>query len=322
MLLWSLASWEVYLGKLKGNVTRVSHLILTLKEKLLEIHFDYSSSVLEALFDCSNDEAFGTFHEQFLEYLVANEICLACREKQYPYPDFLQYVIRPEINRYFRGLWGDSTEADKTAIFENLYCQYVENTRCESFSVVSTRVHAVYHICRFNSPKRTEFIRYAFNIEKHISVRLSLYFGAIKMGDFEKEQEFFELLINDPVYDEANRGYHLAYYSDAVMGDKLPFSDNLQCNWQGTLNAILRHFRSDKEGHYFLRRIELVTMERFIEKRGTTGPLTRAVINELSEFIENSPNRLHYPDFDAKVKSAFESLTKKYNSLDLCASAT
>ena len=63
-------------------------------------------------------------------------------------------------------------------------------------------------------------------------------------------------------------------------------------------------------------------MEHFIENRGAAGPLTKDVLNEFSELIDASPNKLRYPDFETKVKTAFESLKSKYDSVNLHTDAT
>lgn len=57
-------------------------------------------------------------------------------------------------------------------------------------------------------------------------MRLSLFFGAIKMGKMDKEQEFYDLLCDDQEYSVENRGYQLAYYADAADEGFLPFIDS------------------------------------------------------------------------------------------------
>lgn len=312
---WAHASWDVYFCRLKGREARLSELIARLKKLLPQMPFEYYPTLFEALFDSADDTVFGTFHEQFLEYLVACAIFNACQSKEYPYPDFLQYVMRPEINRYFRGIWNESTEEAKEDVVENLQAQYMENAGKEDQVAISKRVHAVYHVCRLDSPKRSEFIQRAFGIERHLSVLLSLFFGAIKIGDLEREQEFYDLLIKDQESNLANRGYHLAYYSDAIMGGSFPFFDDNQRAWKGTLEAILRHFKSLDENHYFLRRIELLTMQQFIQGRNTVDPLTEEIIAELSTLISNSPHKNQYTEFQKKIETAFENLKSVYNQL-------
>lgn len=317
VIVWSYAAWEVYFNKLNNIISKISILIPKLKAMPIKIPFDYSASHFEALFDSSGDEIFGTFHEQFLEFLVANTLYIACSNAVYPYPEFLSYIMRPEINRYFRAIWHECSTDEQSKIATNLHNQYLHNLGDDSFDAVSKRVHAIYHIGRFNIPERPNLINKAFNAETHISVRLSLFFGAIKMGHLDDEQNFFDLLTTDMSYNEANRGYHLAYYSDAIMGNILPFSDNIQKKWTGTLRAFLRHFNSDEEGHYFLRRIDLVTMKHLAEARGYVEPLTQKVIDNLEQLITSSPFARKYPDFQSKIENSFtdlEDMFKKFQA--------
>lgn len=316
-IIWSYAAWEIYFNKLKKLETKISVLIPKLKELLPHMSLEFSTTHFEALFDGVNDVIFGTFHEQFLEYLVANCIFSACKTGEYPYPEFLGYVMRPEINRCFRAIWNERIEEDKQIVVNNLHKQYLNNLGDDSFYAISKRVHAIYHIARFNFSEREDMINKAFNVEEHISVRLSLFFGAIKMGRFDDEEEFFKLLTTDQEYNEANRGYHLAYYSDAIMTDSLPFHDNIQRKWEGTLRAFLRHFSSEDMEHYFLRRIDLLTMKQLIEARDEVAPLTEKLIEKFSRLINTSCFSDKYPKFQAKIEKSFDELLdvfRKYTS--------
>jgi hypothetical protein len=315
VVIWSYAAWEIYYNKLKNTVSKLSILIPKLKTLLTAMPFDYSASHFEALFDSSGDEIFGTFHEQFLEFLVANTIHIACCSATYPFPEFLSYVMRPEINRYFRAIWRECLANEQRQIVTNLHNQYLDNLGDDSFIAVSKRVHAMYHIGRFDTPERQEWINKAFNSETHISVLLSLFFGAIKMGRLDDEQKFFELLTKDMNYNEANRGYHIAYYSDAIMGASLPFQDNTQKKWTGTLKAFLRHFNSGDVEHYFLRRIDLVTMKHLVEARNEVEPLSKDIIDELKRLIYSSPFGGTYPEFQSKIESAFVDLKEIFERM-------
>ena len=323
---WAYTAWEIYTYKLKGNSygLKFSELISSLEKKIPDARLRINMSWFGALFDCFGDFIIGTFHEQFMEYLIATVLVDACLAKQEPYPDFLKLVMRPEINRYFRMLWDNCVDHDKEAIFTALYEQYYQNFCDESQPAVSTRVHAIYHIARLDLPQREEYLDKAFKIENNISVLLSLYFGAIKMGRLDREQAFYELLLSEPSYDEANRGYHLAYYSDAIVGNHLPFKDDVRNNWKGTLKAFERHFLSVDPGHYFLRRIDLITMRQLIKARKNVGPLTGDFLKMLEERVENPPykDKKQYEEFNNKVREEYRQLAEEYNkSLEICVNA-
>ena len=316
---WAYAAWEIYTSKLNGNSfgLKYSELISSIDKRIPNIQDLVNMSWFGALFDCSDDYIIGTFHEQFMEYLIATILIDACLAKQEPYPDFLKVVMRPEINRYFRMLWENCVDHDKEAIFTALYEQYCQNLGDDTQPAVSTRVHAIYHIARLDWPRREEYLDKAFKIETNISVLLSLYFGAIKMGRLDREQAFYELLLSESSYDEANRGYHLAYYSDAIVGDHLPFKDDTRNNWKGTLNAFERHFSSTEPGHYFLRRIDLTTMRQLISARKDIGPLSKDFLEVLKEKIEEPlyTDQEQYREFNDKIKKEYMLLVETYIAL-------
>jgi len=317
---WAYAAWEIYTSKLKGNSfgLKYSELISSLGKRIPNVQDRVNMSWFGALFDCSEDYIIGTFHEQFMEYLIATILIDACLAKQEPYPDFLKVVMRPEINRYFRLIWENCVDHDKEAIFTVLYEQYYQNLGDDTQPAVSTRVHAIYHIARLDWPRREEYLDKAFKIETNISVLLSLYFGAIKMGRLDREQAFHELLLSESSYDEANRGYHLAYYSDAIVGDHLPFKDDVRNNWKGTLKAFERHFSSEDLGHYFLRRIDLITMRQLINARKNVGPLSEDFLKMLGEKIEEPlyKDQEQYQEFNDKVIEEYRLLVEAYNILN------
>lgn len=316
--IWEYAAWVLYSHKLSGasHALRIDDLIGKLEMKFPECKSLVTPEWFSSLFDCSNECVIGTFHEQFMEFLVAQVLIKACINKDEPYPDFLKFVMRPEINRYFRGIWLESNQHHKDTVFNALYEQYMNNLGDMSQTAVSSRVHAIYHIARLECAGRDECIDKAFNLEKHTSVLLSLYFGSIKMGRLDREEEFYNLLISNEDYNTANRGYHLAYYSDAIVGDQLPFVDDASSNWTGTLKAFERHFCSEELGHYYLRRIDLVTMRQLIEVRSCVSPLTEELLIKLGEQIENckyakQPKHL---DFNNKLKEEYSRLTEVFHS--------
>ncbi len=316
--IWQWAAWEIYFHKLIGSSTalRIDDLIKHLEIKFTECKTLITPEWFGSLFDCNNDCIMGTFHEQFMEFLVAQVLIKACIKKDEPYPDFLKYVIRPEINRYFRGIWLESNENDKDCVFSALNEQYKDNLGVDSEANVSSRVHAIYHIARLESSNRDECIDKAFALETHISVKLSLYFGAIKIGRLDREEEFYNLLVSDNQYNTANRGYHLAYYSDAIVSGQLPFEDDASSNWTGTLKAFERHFSSEDLGHYYLRRIDLVTMRQLIEARSYASPLTEELLESLGEQIENSKyaKQPQHQDFNNKLKEEYFKLKEVFRS--------
>lgn len=312
--LWSYAAWMIYKNKARGGFTRIDRLIDEINNRY-NLNLDPSSggTIFESMFTTSKNRVHGTFHEQFSEFMIAGIILNACLTKQDPYPEFLEFVLRPEINRYFRALWTEETPESRQAVFENLAQQYMDNTDGKSDNEIAKRVHAIYHISRLDSDTRDKTLDLAFKLEEHISVKLSLYFGSIKMGQLNREEEFYNLLLSDNDFNRANRGYHLAYYSDVAAGDTYPFLDDASATWDRTLSAFLRHFSSSGADHYFLRRIELLTMIHFIESRNSTYPLTEDILDTLRDKISNP--LFSFDGFQEKIELTFRELEKLCQTL-------
>jgi hypothetical protein len=204
----------------------------------------------------------------------------------------------------------------KNDVINNIKSLYMTNLLDDDdVSAITKRVHSVYHLSRLQVDDRDKFIDQALSKEKNISVRLSLYFGAIKSGSLEKEEKLYQLLKSNPEYSDANRGYHLAYYSDMIMENKLPFKDNPSLVWNGTLNAFLRHFGSLDDGHYFLWRIDLLTMRLLMEVRNSTQPVDSDIIDKIEKHICDRNNLLNYPEFQNKVKIEFEKMVSTWRNL-------
>ncbi len=314
LLIWSYYAWLFYEKKLQRKSAKVKHLLSELQTVFLSQYgIGYNESIFEAVFDSNEETVFGTFHEQFLEFLIANTLNYACLNKCEPYPTFLKYVVRPEINKYFRGIWEEGTEEEKANVAKNIFDIYMEKQGYFEDEAVRIRVHAIYHVTRLECAERKKYIQRAFEIEKTIPVRLSLFFGAIKMGQLDKEQEFYDLLCQNQEYSVANRGYHLAYYGDMQDEGELPFKDTGSEDWVNTLKAFIRHFESGLREHYYLWRVDLVTMLQLMEARGTTEPLLLEDLEILEKHI-NNPCIKDRESFQKKVEVTFSEFKKRYRS--------
>lgn len=311
---WAYFAWFLYENRLQNPAEQnmVRDILSKIKKYAPTQCKNCGENLLHVIYDIGGDTVSGAFHDQFLEYLVARVLCDACFKKKTPYPTFLQYVIRPEMNRYFRGIIREKDEIVKKKIVKNIEDQYYRNPGEDCFEAVATRVHAVYHLSRIETDKRAALLEKIYALEKHTSVRLSLLFGMVKLGYLDKEEEFYQELINDEQFSKANRGYHLAYYSDKIFDERhMPYMDDGSTPWDGTLNAILKHMRSKGKQHYFLRRIELRTMIQLIQARQCTQPLSQEIMIELETEIIYTPNpvwKREYALFQEKIEAEFASL--------------
>lgn len=313
--IWEFVAWQLYLHRKNNDKLIREDLIEMISEVFSGINVDHVILTFDALFEWKSDYLCGTFHEQFMEYLVAKLLVRACINKEEPYPVFLKYVLRPEINRYFRGICKEESKRRRETVYDSILNQYLENVGKTDNEAIATRVHAVYHMSRLESDKRVESINRAFQTEKNISVLLSLYFGAIKLAMIDKEKDFYDLL-KVPEYSEANRGYHLAYYADMIESGTLPYVDDNVSEWQGTLKAIERHFETEDLSHYLLRRIELFTIKELIVSRKKAFPLTQEILNKFEILILNSPYSCmpEYTEFFENTKKEYEELVKVFEA--------
>lgn len=102
-------------------------------------------------------------------------------------------------------------------------------------------------------------------------------------------------------------------YADTVGKTTPPYKDDLQ-EWKNTLKAFERHFESNGLGHYFLRRIDIITMQQLIEARKNVLPLTQKELNYFQERIENSiyAKKKEYVEYNKSVIAAYDELKKVF----------
>ena len=317
ILFWSLFAWVIYESRLKGNRgVKISDAISFIdsysgKPSCAQIPLP----IYDSIFDTNDDYAFGAFHEHFLEFLVANALVDASCRLQEPFPTFLKYVFRPEINRYYRNIVEQKESNIRSTIVKNIQKQYFSHVHSLDQQDIAIRVHSVYHLSRLDFHNNHLFLQRLMTTEQNIAVLQSLYFGVIKMGLMQHEKTFYNLLTSDSLYMTANLGYHLAYYDNLQGQTELPYHDDTSCQWGGTLHAIQRHFMSTDKKHYWLRRIELVTIQHFISNRKSTFPLTEEILSKIEDAVFH-PYQVYDHHFQYLVEKEFFSLRKQICSIN------
>lgn len=316
VIYWAFFAWIIYENRLKGEKRiRVSDVTSRMETTFIRHSIKWPSTVDEVIFDINGEYVFGALHEQFLEFLVAYTLVYACLNKILPYPDFLKYVMRPEINRYFRGIVVSKPEHEQQVIIGNIESLYWSCVGKACDEDILKRVHAVYHLSRLISKDNMDEINRIFCTEKERAVLLSLYFGVIKRGNLQREKELFELLNFNEDYSNSNRGYHLAYYDSVSSHISLPYSDDASVSWDGSLRAFQRHFSSMDIEHYYLRRIDLVTMRQFMEYRKKREPLTKEILDLFGTWLEMSPQGVDQ-EYQTLVSKEYQRLKEAYNNIE------
>jgi hypothetical protein len=315
---WQLTAWKIYKGRFTGKAINK----VQLTEWLVSFNRGFEEVLnIPAYWDFLDirphtEEIRGMFHEQFMEHLLAKEIISCSKEERDPFPEFLKYEIRHEINKIVRTLWMQEKREDIRKMLRNFWRVYEEYLTNKDALGIAVRNHAMYYIGRLPDPEAKEKLIVASAMEREVFVKLSIAFGLIKLENYGMENELFEKLKNDEVWDKANRGYHLVYYEDWILKDEEPpYFDDGTKTWRRTLKALLRHIQSQERRHVALRRIELFTIRRFIEARGSCNPMIKDHLKIIEEsikcievkaqgFLKKVEDEFH------KLKNAFEKINK------------
>jgi hypothetical protein len=221
-----------------------------------------------AVLDFIGDEIVGFFHEVFFNYWLAEHI----------------------VDR----LVGETTTAEEIAELFSLQRSYVTNKLVrqriesredrsrvasrlrEAFDAsdplgprrVFARNQVLYLIARIDSSEATQrFVRSIWYSDEAEFVRYSAAFSAVILGDTQVEDEYYQRLLHSPTTDRLNRGYHLSYYGDvAPLAEAEAAPDDDGASDAGrTLTTLFRRLARTESRHRRLRRIELLTIRRFLE---------------------------------------------------------
>lgn len=291
---WQLGAWEVYRYRfgvsdrlyLPGLLSRIAELDP-------EVASTCKQEAFSSLFDINRitNSVVGMIHEQLLEHLVAQVIFYGMLDEKIPFPESLNYLIRPEINRNIRSIWESFDHDTQDRILEHLWHAYIHALDDEAN--ITLRNQATYYMGRIPTDEAVRKLEYAKKLEKNLFVKASIEFGLVKRLCFDAEREFLDMLKCNDELDSANRGYHLFYYRDWQIKDgKPPYLDPCNVPWNKTLMALLRHLESHSAKHVALRRIELFTIKRFINTRNSRGNLTDQIMDK----IRNEANSDVYHD--------------------------
>jgi len=314
---WQLTAWKIYKGRFTGEAINK----VQLSEWLVSFNRGFGEALnIPAYWDFLDirphtGEIRGMFHEQFMEHLLAKEIISCCKEGKYPFLEFLKYEIRYEINKIIRTLWRHEKNEDIRKMLENLWGVYETYLKNKDALGIAISNHAMYYIGRLPVTEAKEKLKVADRLEREIFVKLSIAFGLMKLEDYGMEDELFEKLKKNKDWDRTNRGYHLVYYGDWILKDEEPpYLDDGTKMWGRTLKALLRHIQSCEKRHVALRRVELFTIQRFIEVRGSCNPMTKEDLTIIKKSIESMEDKPQ--GFLKKVDDEFHELENIFDKIN------
>lgn len=115
-----------------------------------------------------------------------------------------------------------------------------------------------------------EFLARLWRSDESDFVRYSAAFTGVMIGADGVEEEYYERLVGDEDSDALNRGYHLFYHGDLDVAEtEMPYLDNdFSVAAQRSMEVLIERLGLKRPENLRLRRIELLTLRRFVETRG------------------------------------------------------
>lgn len=314
---WGAIAWGLYHARITQKRLTVSDLSNDKNVSRLNIPENIQLKVLNTIFYCTPfNEINGVIHEQFLEYLVGRYIYNSCIFRNNSYPYHLEFAVKPEINRFFRLLFISSHGDIQNAILSNLFSHYKLCFSKNDNTSILRRAQIAAHLARMCASDSEIYrnIKMYGKLEKENIPSLSLYYGLVKRGELEIEEELFDKLDNDNSFNSISRGFQLVYNGDrSITVNSIDFTDDLSTAWDKTYQSLEQHIVSDDKEYYFLRRVDLLVMRSFIETRNSIDGVN---LDLISSHLESKYDYQH-PDFARKVKKEYERLKSVFDNLNL-----
>lgn len=134
-------------------------------------------------------------------------------------------------------------------------------------------------------------------------VKYSAAFAAVILGDASVESEYYNELDRDPEHDTINRGYHLYYYGDIDLCEtEMPPRDDGSSSAALTLKRLVDRLNRTEARHKNLRRIELLTLRRFLETQRVLPVANGALKNALVRAVDESKEHALSSEYVEGVK--------------------
>jgi hypothetical protein len=139
----------------------------------------------------------------------------------------------------------------------------------------------LYFLGRLDDPTRSrEFLAGVWRSDEPEFVRYSAAFNGAMIGAAGVEEDYYHHLQDDADSDSLNRGYHMFYHGDIdLLETQMPYRDeDYSVPARRSVEVLIDRLRRDGPENKRLRRIELLTLRRFIETRGAPeGGLLKAL---------------------------------------------
>jgi hypothetical protein len=260
---WRMAGWLIYVARRSGDLLREPVL-----REAVNVSDDRVWSACMSLLDERNGSISGFAHEIFLEYWLAEHIVNAMmpgNSKPTQLTEALSLQRSVTTNRLVRqGIAHLGITLVAAAGLREAFWQTADDE-------VFAKNQILYLLGRIDGSQAC--IRFLLsvwqNIREHLFVRYSAAYAAVMLGVESVETEFYcELLTND-AFDRMNRWYHRYYYGDLFADEHAePGSDDDVSTADRAIEQLLQRLGKTRDRNVRLRRIELLTLRKFMETRG------------------------------------------------------
>jgi hypothetical protein len=105
------------------------------------------------------------------------------------------------------------------------------------------------------------------NRSEHDFVRYSAAHAAVALGVHSIEEEFYSELVTNDTLDRMNIWYHRSYYGDVQASEQRGYGlDDGTGPATRAIQQVLERLNRRQSRHLSLRRVELLTLRRFLER--------------------------------------------------------
>lgn len=111
----------------------------------------------------------------------------------------------------------------------------------------------------------------------------TIYISLVDLGDEDARERYLECLVDNPNWNDLNRGFHLEYYGD-LRYQSLTHRDPVEPNWSRTFSYLLQKVSRDHDHPRF--EIELFTLFSLAQHRHAKGMLSDEQRTDLKQLAE------------------------------------
>lgn len=169
----------------------------------------------------------------------------------------------------------------------------------------------LYFIGRLDPDKSSTFLASIWRLREEAEfVRYSAAFNGAMVGAEGVEEDYYQYLCENSEAESLNRGYHLFYHGDIDVNEsEMPYRDeDYSVSAERAIEVLIRRLCMTEPENRRLRRIELLTLRRFIETREQPQTEALDVLQAALVAIEaeskNDPRRSSIKAEIAKLRRA------------------